>query len=49
MCEQCGYFDRYADCNKPADEFCPAEQRHEKLASADTDDNFEEEELEVPF
>ena len=49
MCEQCGWFGWYANCLKPEYEVCPAEQRHEELASADTNDNFEEEELEVPF
>ena len=49
MCEQCIWIGRYFDCLKPEYEVCPAEQRHEDLASAGTDDNFEEEELEVPF
>ena len=50
MCEQCGYFDRYANCNKPDNEACPLEEREEELISTedDQDDNFEEE-LELPF
>ena len=50
MCEGCPYFSRYADCLRISqDDYCQIEEFEKELASADTNDEFEEEELEVPF
>ena len=52
MCEGCPNFSFYADCLRTSeDDYCQVEEFQKELARAedDQDDNFEEEELEVPF
>ena len=52
MCEGCPNFSFYADCLRTSeDDYCQVEEFQKELARAenDQDDNFEEEESEVPF